>query len=138
MIHRDFLLYRIHGKPYRDSGQTIAGVKQPGRGIEKLRVGAVEELPRDDESEESEPAHLHAQFLQPQGAGFRSKEAEHAVTVQRRERDQVEKAKQNIEREKDAEDRRDSVGGARLTDRAHDMGRRGVQWHEEASRQTGP
>ena len=120
MIHLDFLPNRIQDHPYRDSGETVAEVKKPGGGVEQLRISAVEELPRYNESEERENAHFHSQFLQAHRAGMCSKQAQDAVAVEGRERDQVEAAQQDIEGEEYAQNGSGPVGSSCLSDCADD------------------
>ncbi len=112
MVHWEFLLLRIHCQPYRDSGDVITSVEKPGGAVENLGVDAREKLPGDDQPDDGKIAHLRAQLLQLQCTVFGHEEAEDAVPIERRERDQVKQPEQNIEGEKDAEDGGDPIGGA--------------------------
>src|ERR1700735_5537792 len=111
-------MYRIQDHPYRDSGEAlskaISRIEEADSRHEKIGVNAVEKLPGDHQADDRKDAHLHPEFLQPECSGFRGEQAESAIAVERRKRDQIEKTKQDIQGKEDAEYRRDALADAAL------------------------
>src|SRR5947208_1311202 len=96
--------YRIHSQPDRDSGEAIKSVYQADSGHQHRLVNQVEKPPAEQQSDNRVPAHFDPPFLKFQGSGFAGEKPQNAVAIERRKRQQVEAAEQDVEGEKDAQD----------------------------------
>src|SRR5579863_543846 len=106
------LITRIHLHLDRDSGQSIAEIDSPDTCHQERVVNHVQQTPSDEHADDGKTADPDPPFVEFQSAGFGGEEPEDAVAIERRKREQVEAAEQQIEGEEHAENHGDAFGDA--------------------------